>query len=332
MKAHVITRYGDTSVFELQDMTIPAMQPGHVLVRVLASSVNPLDVKLRAGRLPDITPGFPSVLHGDVAGIIEQIAPDVTGFKVGDAIFGCAGGVKGNGGALAEFMLVDARLIAKKPASLTMAEAAALPLVSITSWEALFDKVKLTPGQKILIHGGAGGVGHNALQIAKWAGARVYTTVSSDEKAAIAKNLGADEVIHYRKESVQDYVDRLTEGKGFDVVFDTVGGTNIDHSIAAIAQYGHVVSISAYSTHDLSKLYYLKSASFHAVFMLIPLLFNIQRERHGDILKRIAHLVEDGHLRPLLHPKQFSFDEIGKAHATLESGKAIGKIVMTREC
>jgi NADPH2:quinone reductase len=330
MKAHVINRYGDTSVFEIREVPKPALKPGHALVRVMATSVNPLDIKLRSGLLPDITPEFPSILHSDIAGIIEEVAPDVTSLQAGDHIFGCAGGVKGEGGALAEFMLVDVRLIAKKPASLSMSEAAALPLVSITAWEALFEKIKLAPGQNILIHGGTGGVGHIGIQLAKWAGANVYATVSSDEKGAIARALGADEIINYRTESVKDYVNRLTNGKGFDVVFDTVGGINIDNSIAAVAQYGDVVSILTLSTHDLSNLH-LKSANFHAVFMLLPLLYNVQRERHGEILSRISHLVEEGRLQPLINPEQFSFDEIGKAHALLESGKATGKIVITRE-
>jgi NADPH2:quinone reductase len=328
MKSQVITRFGDYSVFETIETIKPKIKPGYVLIRVKATSVNPVDYKLRAGKFPQITPEFPAILHGDVAGVVEEIGSGITEFEIGDEVYGCAGGVKGECGALGEFMLVDARLIAKKPKTLSMAEAASLPLVSITAWEA-FDKIKVSAGQKMLVHGGIGGVGHIAIQLAKWAGADVYATVSTPEKAVLAKSLGAIESINYRNESVQDYVDRLTEGKGFDVVFDTVGGENIDKSISAVAQYGHVITIQAHSTHDLSFLQ-SKSASLHVVFMLLPLLCNIQRERHGEILKRIASLVDKGILKPLVDSQQFSFEEVGKAHALLESGKALGKVVSHR--
>lgn len=328
MKRQVITRFGDTSIFETQEISMPALTPGHVLVKVVATSVNPLDTKIRAGLLQGVTPDFPAVLHADVAGIIEKKAADVSQFEVGDAVFGCAGGVKGTDGALSEYMLVDAKLIAKKPASLSMAEAAALPLVSITAWEALFEKIQIVPGQTILIHAGTGGVGHIAIQLAKWAGATVYTTVSTPEKAAIATALGAVEAINYRQESVQDYVNRLTHGKGFDVVLDTVGGDNINASLQAVAQYGKVITILSSSSHDLTPLF-LKSASLHAVFMLVPMLYNVERERHGEIIKRIAELADKGVLKPLIDAKRFSFAEVGNAHALLESGKAIGKIVIS---
>lgn len=329
MKALTISRFGDTTVFEQTELGIPELKPGHVLIKVMATSINPVDTKIRSGRYPGISPDFPAVLHGDVAGIIEAVSPDVTDFNVGDEVFGCAGGVKGQGGALAEFMLADARLIAKKPTTLSMAEAAALPLVTITAWEALFEKIKLAPKQTILVHAGTGGVGHIGIQLAKWAGATVYATISSPEKATIAKSLGADEVINYREESVTDYVNRLTNGKGFDVVFDTIGGDNIKNSFEAVAHYGHVVCISSNSTHDLTPLH-LKSASFHAVFMLLPMLRNLQRERHQGILKKAAEMVESKQLKPLIDPSQFSFSDAGKAHELLESGKAIGKITIAK--
>lgn len=327
MKIQAIKRFGDHSVFEMMTQPKPNIKPGYILIRVCATSVNPIDYKLRAGNVPEITDPFPAILHCDVAGVIEDIGENVTGFNIGDEVFGCAGGVKGETGALAEYMLADAKLIAIKPKSLSMAESAALPLVSITAWEALFEKVKLLPQQKILVHAGTGGVGHIAIQLAKWAGMIVCTTVSNAEKVEIAKGLGVDEAINYKVEKVQDYVDRLTEGKGFDVVLDTVGGENVDQSIAAVAQYGHVITIQARSTHDLSLLFF-KSANLHIVFMLLPLLYNIQRERHGKILQEIATLVDKGFLKPLINPQSFTFNEVGKAHALLESGKAIGKIVI----
>lgn len=329
MQTQVITSFGDTSVFQLREVSRPKLKPGYVLIRVLATSVNPLDIKLRSGKIADIVADFPAVLHGDVAGILEDVAPDVTSFAIGDEVYGCAGGVKGEDGALAEYMLADQKLIARKPASLSMAEAAALPLVSITAWEALFEKIKLNQNKNILIHGGLGGVGHIAIQLAKWAGAEVYTTVSSSEKGKLAKSLGANAIINYHDESPMSYVKRLTNDQGFAVVFDTVGGKNIDHSISAVANYGEVVTIVANSTHDLSALYF-KSATLHTVMMLLPLLHNKDRQRHGNILKQISNLVDQGKLKPLIYPEQFSFDEVANAHALVESGKIFGKVVITR--
>lgn len=327
MKAQAISSFGDCSVFETIELPKPKIKPGYVLIRVEATSVNPVDCKLRSGKYGAISPPFPAILHSDVAGIIDEVGANVTAFSVGDEVYGCAGGFKDESGALAEYMLADARLIAKKPKKLSMVEAAALPLVAITAWEALFEKIKIKPEQKILIHAGVGGVGHIAIQLAKWAGAEVYTTVSSQDKAEIAKSLGAKEAINYKDESVQEYVARLTNDLGFDVVFDTVGGENLDQSLAAVTLYGNVISIQATSQHDLSALH-SRSASLHAVFMLLPLLRNLQRERHGMILKQIADLVDNGHLKPLIDPHLFYFENVDKAHALLESGKAMGKIVV----
>lgn len=327
MQAQVITQFGGPEQFQQQELPKPTLKPGHVLIRVMATSVNPVDYKIRRGEYKAIGPAFPAVLHGDVAGVIEEVSSDVTAFKPGDEVFGCAGGVIGCDGALSEFMLADAKMLAKKPKALSMREAAALPLVSLTAWEALFEKVTLKPKQKVLIHAGTGGVGHVAIQLAKWAGAEVYATVSSADKAAIAKSLGATAAINYHEESVADYVKRITDGKGFDVVFDTVGGDNITKSMEAIALYGNVITIQANSTVNLAPLHG-KSGSLHCVLMLIPLLFNIQRERHGKIMAKIAELVNEGKLKPLLDAQVFSFEEVGKAHALLESGKAVGKVVV----
>lgn len=329
MQAQVITEFGGTSVFKTQEIPTPKATPGHVVIEVKATSVNPVDTKIRSGSYAKISPDFPAILHGDFAGVVAEVGTGVTTFKVGDEVYGCAGGVKGANGALADYMLVDAKLIALKPKQLSMAEAAALPLVAITAWEGLYEKVKLTKDQKVLIHAGTGGVGHIAIQLAKCAGADVYATVSSAEKAQIAKSLGATDTINYRTESVEEYVKRLTNGHGFDVVFDTVGGDNLEKSLAAVAMYGNVISILSSGTHDLTSLH-SKSASLHAVLMLLPMLFNVQRERHGEVLKRITELAEQCAIKPLLDPHQFTFADVGKAHDLLESGKAVGKIVLTR--
>jgi len=329
MKAQVITQFGDPSVFTTTDITKPTLIPGHVLLRVLASSVNQVDCKIRSGAAPAIAPAFPAVLHSDVVGVVEEIASDVTNFKIGDEVYACAGGVRGTFGALAEFTLVDKHSLAFKPKKLSVPDTAALPLVSITAWEALFIKAKLQAKQKILIHGGLGGVGHIAVQLAKWAHADVCTTVLSGNDFALAKSLGANEVINAKEESVEQYVQRLTNGKGFDVVFDTIGGPNLDRSLAAAKIDGVVVTTVARSTHDLTPMHD-KSLSLHVVFMLNPLLTGNGRALHGDILRSVAKIVDEGKLKPLVDLNQFSFDQVSAAHTLLESGKARGKVVLVK--
>lgn len=331
MKAQVIQTFGNPSVFQIQDLPTPEVIPGHVLIQVKATSVNPIDTKVRSGFVPAVAPEFPAVLHGDVAGVVCAVGEGVSKFQVGDEVYGCAGGFKGTtGGALAEYMLADADLLAHKPKSLSMEEAAAIPLVAITAWEALFNRGKLAPGQNILIHAATGGVGHVAIQLAKWAGVKVYSTASSKEKLEIGARLGADVTINYLEESVQDYVQKYTNGKGFDIVFDTVGGENLDRSFEAAALHGTVLAIAARSTHDLSPLH-SKGLSLHVTFMLLKILNKESRKEYGEILEKITNIIEDGKLRPLLDPNIFTFDEVSKAHEHLESGKAIGKIVLVNK-
>ncbi|GKU85216.1 zinc-dependent alcohol dehydrogenase family protein [Niallia sp. NCCP-28] len=330
MKAQLIKEFGDVSVFQLAEIAKPNVCRGHVLIKVGATSVNPIDTKVRSGAVPAAAPSLPAVIHGDVAGVVAEVGEGVTQFKVGDEVFGCAGGFKGTGGALAEYMLADARLLAHKPQNISMEEAAAIPLVAITAWEALFEKGKLREGQDVLIHGATGGVGHIAIQLAKWAGAQVYTTVSTENKLKLAKQLGADAVINYKEQSVQAYVDQYTAGKGFSLVFDTVGGENLDRSFEAAALNGSVVAIAARSSHDLSPLH-SKGLSLHVVFMLLKILNEEQRKDHGRILAEIAKVVEEGELRPLVDEQIFTFEDAANAHQYLESGKAIGKIVLKNE-
>ncbi|WHY89812.1 zinc-dependent alcohol dehydrogenase family protein [Neobacillus cucumis] len=328
MKSQIIQSFGDASVFKLKEISKPELKPGHVLIQVKATSVNPIDIKVRAGAVPAVAPEFPAVLHGDVAGVVVSVGEGVTEFKIGDEVFGCAGGFRGTtGGALAKFMLADVDLLAHKPKNLTMEEAAALPLVTITAWEALFNRARLIPGQDLLIHGATGGVGHIAIQLAKWGGATVYTTASSQEKLEIGKRLGADVMINYREETVHNYVQKYTNGKGFDVVFDTVGGENLDRSFEAAAVHGTVTAIATRSTHDLTPVH-SKGLSLHVTFMLLKILNKDMRKQYGEILKKVARVVEEEKLRPLLDSNIFTFDEVSEAHEYMESGKAIGKVVL----
>ena len=328
MKAQMIRQFGGPEVFEIGVIPTPKVEPGYVLIRVDASSVNPVDIKIRSGLNPPISPVFPAVLHSDVAGVVTEVGEHVKQFKVGDEVYGCAGGFKGNGGALAEYMLADANLIAHKPKKLSMVEAAALPLVGISAWEALFDRANLREKQSILIQGATGGVGHVAIQIAKWKGADVYATASSTEKLLKVEEFGVIG-INYREKSVADYVSQYTNGRGFDVVFNTVGGSSLADSFVACAAAGTVSAISTSGTYDLTPLH-KKGITLHVIFMPAPLLTGKGRQRHGEILTELSQLVDAGYVIPLID-SIFPFSKIGEAHARLESGKAMGKVVLKQD-
>lgn len=327
MKAMTIAKFGDINVFEETTLPKPTLIPGHVLVKIKATSVNPLDFKMRLGYFPDLVPAFPMVLHGDLAGIVEEVGAGVEGFAVGDEVYGCAGGLLEMGGALAEYMVVDARLIAHKPKTLSFAQAAALPLVALTAWEAFVSYADVQKDQTVLIHGATGGVGHVAIQLAKYLGARVYATSSSPQKMAIAKKLGADVVINYRETDVQTYVTECTDNKGFDIVFDTVGGDNLPNCFTAAAAGGQVISILSAGQYDLTPAF-LKGLTLHNVFQPLPLLTGLNRQHYQDILVNIAKLVDDGLIKPLVDEKQFAIKNVGAAHAHAEKGNAIGKVVL----
>jgi len=324
MRAMVLKAFGGPENFELADIAIPSPKAGEVLVKIHASALNPVDVRIRAG-LP-IGPALPALLGADLAGTVASVGEGVAGLAPGDDVYGCAGGVRNLGGTFAEYIAADARLLAPKPRNLSMHEAAALPLVSITASNCVA-RTDVRAGDHVLVHAGSGGVGHVAVQLAKVRGARVAATVSSPQKADIARSLGADDIILYRSETVPDYVLRLTEGRGFDVVIDTVGGENLDRSFQAAAPCGRVAATAARSTHDLSPLH-AKALSLHVVFMLIPLLSNVGREDHGRIMREVAGLAEDGRLRPLVDPARFTLEQLADAFRLLESGKATGKVVV----
>ena len=327
MKAIILHAHGGPELFRIEDRPKPEIKPGHVLIRVAASSVNPVDFKIRQGLIP-IGPELPGILHGDMSGTVEEIGEGVEGFTEGDEVYGCIGGFKDLPGVLADYALADARLLARKPTNLSMIEAAALPLVTITAWNALMDRAKVSEGQRVLVHAAAGGVGHVALQIAKAAGAEVHVTASSEEKIALGRELGADIGINYKEATVEEYVADHTNGEGYDVVFDTVGTTRLNDSFQAAKIGGTVVSIAARSTHDLTHVH-VRALTLHVIFMLLPLARNIGREHHGAILRQATQLVEAGKLRPHLHTEVFPFERVGDAHALLESGGTFGKIVLS---
>jgi NADPH:quinone reductase-like Zn-dependent oxidoreductase len=323
MQAYIVEE--PNGQFRKVDLPAPTLKMNHVLVKVQASSVNPLDTKIRAAKAAHAQQPLPAVLGLDMAGIVEEIGLGVTGFRIGDEVYGMVGGVGGLQGTLAEFVAVDADLLARKPKNLSMRQAAALPLITITAWEGLVNRGKVHANQTVLIHAGAGGVGHIAVQIARSFGAKVFATVSP-EKKNIVMEFGATS-IDYRSSSVDEYVAANTEGKGFDIVYDTVGGATLDSSFIAAKRYtGHVVSCLGWGTHSLAPLS-SRGASYSGVFTLLPLITGENRAHHGKILTQAATLAEAGKLRPLLNEQRFSGKDVDAAYALVESG-ALGKVVV----
>ena len=321
MKALVLENHG--TEFRLAQMPRPVAAEGQVLVRVKASGVNPLDTKIRVGTAAHARHPLPAILGIDLAGIVEDVAAGVSGFRRGDEVYGMTGGVAGVQGSLAEFAAVDARLLAIKPSRLSMREAAALPLIFITAWEGLVDRVGIRAGQTLLVLGG--GVGHVAVQIGKAFGADVYA-VDGARKADYIESLGATP-IDYAKQSVEEYVAKYTEGRGFDVVYDTIGGAGLDTAFKAVSRFGHVVSCLGWGSHALAPLSF-KAATYSGVFTLLPLLTGEGRERHGEIMREATHLAETGQLMPRLDSRSFTLENLMAAHRLIEGGKVDGKLIV----
>ncbi len=322
----LIKEYGENAVFEISEIEKPTLKAGHILVKIAASSVNTVDTMIRKmGKNLPLSPEAPAILGMDFAGTVESVGEQVEGYAVGDEVYGCAGGLADLAGTLAEYIVADSNLLAHKPKNLTMRQAAALPLVAITAYEGLM-RAGIKKGQKVLVQGGAGGVGHVALQLAKHFGAEVYATGSGSKKMQIIEDLGAT-AINYKEETVEEFVAKHTNGAGFDIVFDSVGGLNMVKSFEAAALNANIASTVSLCELDLT-LAHFKGLSLHVVFMLIPMLHNYKREEHATILRNVAQIAEAGALKPLLDEERFSLEEVGKAHARLESGKAIGKVVI----
>jgi NADPH:quinone reductase-like Zn-dependent oxidoreductase len=322
MRALLFERTGDP----LRGRLVPRPEPAHgeVLVRVVASAVNPLDLKIRAGEAAHARVEPPMTLGIDLAGIVAEVGADVDTFRAGDRVYGMTGGVGAEPGALAEYSVVDADLLAHAPATLSLREASALPLASISAWEALVDRASVGPGDRLLVHGGAGGVGSVAVQLGRARGAEVWETGSARSANAIRK-LGAAPID--RGTPVENYVESATGGRGFDVVFDTVGGAVLDDSFAAVRRYsGRVVSILGWGVHSLAPLSF-RGASYSGVFTLLPLLTGEGRAHHGEILGAIAELVDRGAILPTISPDRYDLATAESAHDAARSGGS-GRIVI----
>lgn len=311
--------------FRELDVRRPNPGPGQVLVKIYASGVNPLDIKIRAGEAHHAKQPLPAVLGLDMAGVVESMGPGVTAFQIGAEVFGMVGGVGGLQGTLAEYVVADAALLAPKPKKLTMRQAAALPLATITAWEGLVDRADVHAGQTVLIHAGVGGVGYAAVQVALASGARVFATVSND-KRSILEALGGVVAID-RDAPVDEYIAEHTGGEGFDIVYDTLGGQVLDVSFASVKRYtGHVVSCLGWGTHSLAPLSF-RGATYSGVFTLMPLLMGRNRAHHGEILQKAGEFAEQNQLKPLLAERQFGLNEIADAYNTVAKGSK-GKVVI----
>jgi NADPH2:quinone reductase len=328
MKAVVMTGTGKPDVLKLQEVPDPEIQGERdILVRLKAAGVNPIDTKLRKRGTfyPDAKP---AILGCDGAGIVEAVGDDVTQFQVGDEVYFCQGGLGGPKGNYAEYTVVDERFVAKKPASLSFAEAAAAPLVLITAWESLYDRGHLQAGQKALIHAGAGGVGHVAIQLAKLQGALVCTTVSSEEKASFARNLGADLAILYKQTDFVETALNWTEGEGVDLAFDTVGGEIFFKTCEAVRVYGDIVSIlEPEADKGNLKVARERNLRMSLELMLTPMLQNLEeyQQDQAKILQQCGRLIESGRLKIYLG-KTFPLAEAAAAHKWLEAGSMMGKV------
>ena len=337
MKAILMTAAGNADVLQLRDIPKPELpSPHHLLVKLAAAGVNPLDTKLRAkpAYYPD---KLPAILGCDGAGIVAETGSAVTRFKPGDAVYFCNGGLGGNlgdePGCYAEYTALHEEYCAAKPANLSLEESAALPLVLLTTWESLVERANLQAGQTILIHAAAGGVGHVAVQIAHHLGAHIAVTVSDAKQAGLAHGLGAEKIINYREQDfVQETLD-WTQGKGADVVLDTVGGETFLRSLNAVRIDGKVVSILAtpLGAADV-QLARLRNLSLCYELMLTPQVLKLhdERIRQRKILEQGAQLVEAGKLGVLVSHR-LPLKNAAQAHRLIEAGGMTGKVVLTME-
>ncbi len=309
MKSAQISRYGDATVVDINEVNTPVVGDSQVLVEVQAVSLNPFDTMVRAGYLQEAIPlQLPVTLGGDIAGTVTEVGASVTNVSVGDKVYGQANVVAGNSGAFAEFAATSAGQIAKLPASLDFEQAASLPLVGVSAVQALKDHINLQTGQKIFIHGGAGGIGSVAIQLAKHLGAYVATTASG-EKLDYVKQLGADEVIDYKSE---DFAAKL---KDYDAVFDTVGGDDFNKALSILKKGG--VAVSMIAPADETKLAELGVTA-------------ITQSTHVTTAKldELRQLIDAGVVTPQIG-KVYPLADIQSAFETRESGKVHGKVVVT---
>lgn len=330
MQAVVMSVAGGPEVLKLGEVPRPELESDtQILVRIKAAGINPVDTKLRSRGtyFPD---RMPAILGCDGAGVVEAVGEDVQRFQVGDEVYFCSGGIGGRPGNYAEYAVVDEIVAALKPASVDFTTAAAVPLVAITAWESLYDRGRLKVGQRTLIHAGAGGVGHVAVQLALARNAWVCTTVGSQEKADFATRLGAHETILYKERDFVEAVLAWSGGEGVDLVLDTVGAKTFARSFAAVRFYGDLVTLLQPGPEVDWKEARLRNLRVSYELMLAPMLHDLPkaRQHHGEILEQCAQLIDEGRLS--VHVAEtFPLAQAAKAHRRLEKGSITGKLVLT---
>lgn len=306
MKAVRIHRYGDAGVLSLDEVPKPAVADDEVLIRVVAAAVNPVDWKIREGRLKDfLAHRLPLTLGWDVSGVVESVGRAVSHLRPGDLVYSRPDIARD--GCYAEYVAVRAREVALRPTTISHVEAASLPLAGITAWEAIVKTAAVSTGQRVLVHAAAGGVGSLAVQLAKWRGAHVIATASS-RNADLVSFLGADEVIDHRRENFYERVANV------DVVFDTVGGRVQQDSWRTLKPGGLMVSVVDPPSEEIAR-----QRSVRAAFIFI--------QPNAEILEQLAGLVDSGQVRPVVGA-EFALRDAAAAHRLSESGRARGKIVL----
>jgi NADPH:quinone reductase-like Zn-dependent oxidoreductase len=311
MKVIALKVFGSVDNFSVEELPLPTIQDNEVLVAIKAASINPVDIKTRSGkamatRLKDENP---IILGWDISGIVTQTGADVKDFKAGDEVFGMIN-FPGNGKAYAEYVAAPAAHLALKPANISHEEAAAATLAALTAWQAFNTHIKIEPDNRVLIHAAAGGVGHFAVQIAKHFGAYVIGTASAANKDFVL-SLDADEHFDYKSQPFDEVISDI------DIVLDTIGGNNIEHSFEVVKKGGTVITLPSATSEGIVEK--AKAKGINGFFFLV--------QSNGDDMKQIAELLETSVIKPHVSAI-YSFDEIGKAHQQIETGSTRGKIII----
>ena len=332
MRAILMTAAGGPEVLKLADVPDPVIAGDHdVLIRIKAAGLNPVDYKLRSHGT--ISGPLPAILGWDGAGVVEQIGPAVTRFRLGDAVYFCEGGFGPTPGTYAELKVVEERYLAHMPRSLDFTDAAAAPLVTITAWEALHERARITSGQHVLVQAGAGGVGHMSVQLASLAGAKVATTVRAGEKTELARSLGAELCIDYQTEDVGARVREWSGMDGADVVHDTVGGPVFASCFTLTRPYGDLVSnVESPWVPEAIRAMHERNLRVSFTWMPSPSVFGWadQRERQRTILEHASHLFNAGDLRVVVD-RIYPLAEAADAQAEMEAGRIVGKAVLVMD-
>ena len=323
MLANVINKTSDKAdVMKIQSITVPSLSAGQLLIKTVASSVNPIDTKIRMG-LAMVPNSLPATLHTDFSGTVVAIGEGVHGFEIDDNVYGCCGLWGGGSGALAQYQTADARLIAHAPKSIALADSAVLPLVAITAYECLIERLKLNKGDSVLIQSASGGVGHIATQLAVAFDMNVYGISTSDEKCALIERYGATSF----NRKTGDQFEWANSFGGFENIFNTVGGASIDDAFAMNRPYGSTIGIAGRSDHNLGTMH-IKNLTLIFELMITTIMQEDRRVNAGVILKKIAELVDAGKIKPLISPNRFTLETAGQAQDFLMSGKHNGQKVV----